>query len=406
MFVTTLFHQPQMSLFARGWLAVVAVLGAAWCGECPRAAAAEIQFRAKASASGALILLGDVANIYANDPQAAQHLANLELRPAPLPDQQLTLSVVDIQRTLLHRGADLSSHRFSGAASVVVTAGGMPAAESKPGKARADHPPLAPRSTPLSNSHVRQAEQKLTAAIVSFLKHRVSADEPWSVSLRWNPAAQRAAAECVSCSVARETTAGGNAVTLASAADPGGAGGSAGAASAWLGTRTFAIAFDLPNRQEQLEVTAVVSLLPSVVIATTAISKGTILQREHLQLQRGVQAAATDACHSIEDLLGQEALQNMAAGQILSAGLVREPELVRRGEVVTVLVHSSGVRLRMEARARESGRRGEMVLVESLADRSLFHARVSALQTVDVLARGTSLAADPPARRPREDWVR
>ena len=60
---------------------------------------------------------------------------------------------------------------------------------------------------------------------------------------------------------------------------------------------------------------------------------------------------------------------------------------MRRGEVVTVYARASGIRVRTVARSRDDGGEGELVSVESLADRSTFYARVSGIREVEVYAR-------------------
>ncbi len=367
--------------------------------------AAEIQLKSKTVVAGNLIMLKDVATIFENDPQMADRMAQTELGPAPLGDQQISLTVVDIQRTLLHRGVDLSRHRFSGAAKVVVASESV--AAIKPIQLATSRAPLAPRAMPLNSEAMRQAEDKLKSAIQAFLTNTVSATHAWNVTLRCNADGMRLALECEACRVSGDAQSRTHVASVAAYSETGGySNPHADAPTHWLGTQIFPVVFESPNGQQISQITAVISQTPSVVVLAAAVSKGTILQREHLQLQRGTQAASGDAFHQIEDVIGQESTQNMAPGQILDTGLVRSPELVRRGEIVSVIVHSSGVRLRMEGRARDTGRKGDTVLVESLSDRSVFTARVRDLQTVEVLARSTSLAERPTQGNSPNGWTR
>ncbi len=379
---------------AGAWLAAVlliAVEHGAW--------GADIQLKPKAEVQGTLVRLGDVANILDADSDRSARLAKVELCPAPLPGQQLNLSASDIQRTLLHRGVELSSVRFSGAGRVAVSAVGAVQAVDA----------ATPRSTPINTASVRQANSRAVEAITAYLERAVGSEQPWDITLHWDHASQRRIAQAAHLQVVGAL--GANQVAAHTAAHSLEAqtvahrGETAGPVepatfaaptdvNRWLGPQTFVLSLHRDGRREPLMVSATVSLTPAVVVATVAISKGTVLQAEHLKLQRGTKAAATDACHRLEDVVGKQATINMAAGQIIDAGMVQEPELVRRGEIVTVNVYSAGVRLRMEAKARESGRRGDTILVEALNDRRLFQGRVCALQTVEVLARGTSLGGD------------
>lgn len=344
---------------------------------------ADIQLKAKASVQGNLVRLADVADVLDGDANRIARLSQIELCPAPLPGQELKLTAADIQRSLLHRGVELSSVRFSGAGHVVVASGN--AAVVTHAQPR--------RGAALQVSSIRQANERAVEAITAYLRQAVPGDQPWDIALHCNSAAQRRLAQATHVQVMgtaqpQDTmlaSANGTSPAAATSATPT-------TVEGWLGPQTFVLSLEVDGRREQLTVPATVSLAPGVVVVTMAVSKGTVLQAEHLKLQRGVKAAATDAFHRIDEVIGKQATMNMAAGQIVDAGMVQEPELVRRGEIVTVNVYSSGVRLRMEARARESGRRGDTIVVEGLNDRRLFQARVCGLQTVEVLARGTTLA--------------
>lgn len=345
---------------------------------CGTVQAADIQLKPNAYVSGTLVRLADVADVLDSNTSRASRLSQIELCPAPLPGQQLKLTVADIQRSLLHRGVELSSVRFSGAGQVTVASGDYAASQAQPR-----------RGSVVPTASARQAQDRAVEAIAAYLRHAVAGEQPWDIVLHCNSAAQRRLAQATHVQVVG--TAQPQDATLASHSSPV-APASPGAVDSWLGPQTFVLSLELEGRREQLTVPATVSLTPAVVVATVAVSKGTVLQAEHLKLQRGTKAAATDAFHRIDEVVGKQATMNMAAGAIIDAGMVQEPQLVQRGEIVTVNVYSAGVRLRMEARARESGRRGDTIVVEGLNDRRLFQARVCALQTVEVLARGTSLA--------------
>ena len=66
--------------------------------------------------------------------------------------------------------------------------------------------------------------------------------------------------------------------------------------------------------------------------------------------------------------------------------------------MVTVFARASGIQVRTTARAREEGSRGDLIMVESLTDRSRYFARVTGIQEVDVYARPTSAQDDTQTR--------
>ena len=68
---------------------------------------------------------------------------------------------------------------------------------------------------------------------------------------------------------------------------------------------------------------------------------------------------------------------------------------MHRGEVVTVLARAGGIRVRTNARAHEEGSVGELVAVESLANRSTYYARVTGNREVEVYARPPQVENEP-----------
>jgi flagella basal body P-ring formation protein FlgA len=379
--MTTMLANPANLLRRCRPLVMLLAASVAACGGMVQGA--DVQLKPKANVQGSLVRLADVADVLDSDANRTARLTQIELCPAPLPGQELKLTAADIQRSLLHRGVELSTVRFSGAGYVVVASGDSGSlSQAQPRRAGS-----------LSASSVRQANDRVVEAIAAYLRQAVPGEQPWDIALHCNSAAQRRLAQATHVQVMG--TAQPQETMLASyngTAPTGTASATPGTVEGWLGPQTFVLSLEVEGRREKLTVPATVSLTPGVVVVTVPVSKGTVLQAEHLKVQRGAKAAAADAFHRIDEVIGKQATMNMAAGQIIDEGMVQEPQLVQRGEIVTVNVYSSGVRLRMEARAREAGRRGDTIVVEGLNDRRLFQARVCGLQTVEVLARGTSLA--------------
>lgn len=91
--------------------------------------AAELHLRREASPAGSLVTLGDVAEILANDAQAKDHLAKIELFPAPNAGSSRLVRADEVRDTLARRGIDLRQVRFVGASSIWIHGG---SGETKP----------------------------------------------------------------------------------------------------------------------------------------------------------------------------------------------------------------------------------------------------------------------------------
>ena len=124
-------------------------------------------------------------------------------------------------------------------------------------------------------------------------------------------------------------------------------------------------------------VSAMVSAEVPVWVATRSVRRGepvghdavVIEQRDLARLMRGT-LRATD---SVDELV---ATRDLRAGQALSASLVTTPEMVRRGDSVSVTVQVGNVFVRAEGEALRSGRRGQRIPVRVGASRRVMTATI------------------------------
>jgi flagella basal body P-ring formation protein FlgA len=224
---------------------------------------------------------------------------------------------------------------------------------------------------------MKRAERVVSEVIVKFLEQHVSADETWQVDVRLSDAQ------------ARLVPVDGQKIVVRGGRAP------------WTGVQKFEVDGDDAARPETFEVSAAVLKIPPVVVAAKAVGRGDTIRATDLKLQRAEAGANhVDAFQAVEDVAGAEATQAIPAGTVLQASLVRSPIMVRRGEVVTVYSRSSGIRIRVTARAREDAALGELVTVESMSDRKTYTARVCGTQEAEVYARAMQSAPGGQGERP------
>ena len=329
--------------------------------------AAEIQLRQRAAPRGGLVLLSDLADVYAVEQDEADELAKTELFPAPPQGAKRFVRLSEIQEALTARGVRLAAHTFSGASQVEVQAAAP--LEARP----------APRRRELSTSQQGRANRAARDAIQRHLREAAHATADWSVEVELTAEQARAVAEC------------GSKVTASGGAAP------------WTGEQPFELVLGDEARPAALQITATVSLPPSIVVLKQALSRGTVLQEDDLELLPLPSGGREgEYFTTLEEAIGLETTQAVAAGQALAAAMVRPPLLVRRGEAITVYVRARGVRVRTVARARGDGAEGETITVESMTDRKTYLARVTGVQEVEVLSQSGVRAertAGRPARR-------
>lgn len=317
------------------------------------AGAAEIRVRPECCPQGAIVTLGDLVDLHCNSASEAERLAKIALFPAPTAGLRRYVSVREIQDMLLIRGIDLIDHEFRGATTVLVV-GREP--QSKP-----------TTNIRLVSASPRLAEQKLQKAVSEYLAR--SGDESWRVGFDLSQDAARwiAAAETLTVAGDREPSAG---------------------------RQCFEVTVQVGDQSKTIDVVAEVSAAPLVVVPVRAIARDARIERADLELRRvGDSVETSGTAERFEELVGKEASRTLPAGKPVALSSVRQPVLVRRGDVVTVIVRAAGIRVRTQARARDDGARGELVAVESLSDRRTYFAQVSGIREVEVLA--TAISAEP-----------
>ena len=332
------------------WLAAAIVVAAAAWFAATTVQAAELRLRVQCTATGAVVQLGDVAEIFSADHGQAQRLAAIELFAAPLPPQQRFLRLRELQDLLLLRGVNLAEHTFSGSSQVTV--------QGRAAVARVERPPQ-----DLTPTAVRKIQQRLCEAVVQYLKQHAAADQAWIVEAELSEEEARLVADA------------GRSLTITGGKAP------------WTGAQRFVISVASPKGPEQFALDAQVSLPAMAVVTARALSRGGVIRAGDVELVAVGGDQGDGDFHTLAEVMGKEATRAIQAGKALTHDLIHAPFLVRRGEVVTVYARAAGIRIRTMARARDDGGDGELVAVESLTDRSTFFARVSGIREVEVYAR-------------------
>jgi flagella basal body P-ring formation protein FlgA len=86
-----------------------------------------------------------------------------------------------------------------------------------------------------------------------------------------------------------------------------------------------------------------------------------------------------------QDVLGHIVQRNVGAGEILDAHSVRAPPLVRRGQTVTLIVHSGGLNVRAAGVVLGDAGLDERVSVRNAATARMLQGVVRSSETVEVL---------------------
>ena len=371
------------------------------------AATVDVALHERVVAKSSVIRLGDVARVVTADRQRARQLSSLLLMPAPAPGTQRFLRKREVEDLLAAHGEDLSQLRVDGATQVEITTPlvsvGMDlrpvTAEKAPSPMNRHAAILAGHTEPVQNAHPADlADNDLREEVKRIISNYVV--EKTGEAAEWH----------VTCDVAARYLAQLDAATSPPVCS--------GGTPPWTGRQQFIISFTTTEGAARIPVYAEVApaALP-VVVAVQPIARGAVITAADVELQNldGVPAATGRRAPltSVEQLIGMEARQAIAAGDVIFTDKVQAQMLVKRGELITVVAQGGGIRVTTTARARQDGARGELVQLESLETRQIYDARVTGYREAAVFTatrvtlldneestRATPLPPVSPAARP------
>jgi flagella basal body P-ring formation protein FlgA len=161
------------------------------------------------------------------------------------------------------------------------------------------------------------------------------------------------------------------------------------------------------ERQASLRVAGQVVEMADVAVLTRAIGRGETLSAPDVAVERRPrEGLPADIAADPAAFVGQVAQKALGAGTALRAGDLGRPDLVARGESVTIVYETPGVVLALRGQAREGGPLGAVIGVVNPVSKKVIQAtvigpgRVTVAPIVPVTAAAAPgrLAAAVPAR--------
>jgi len=308
---------------------------------------ADLVLRERATQHGAVIRLGDVADISTASSTELSRLANTPLLPAPAEGTQQFLNVSQIRELLAARGILLNRLSFRGAKVVEI------GAAAKPLKVDA-------KAMPPKQSR-QEVELRVQRAIERHLQSG-SKESRWRVDLLLDK---------------------GNLVDVAHLEEELLVRGRPQPRS---GRERFFLR-DGENKQE-FAVTADVAKIQSVVMVKHRIERGQLIRASDVELRKQAGNVPSGSLIDLQQVIGTEAQRALRPDVIVQKSHIRRALQVRRGETVNVFVRTGGVAVRTRAIAKANGAMGDLIALESLEGKKRLDASVSGPGEVTLYAAG------------------
>jgi flagella basal body P-ring formation protein FlgA len=99
-----------------------------------------------------------------------------------------------------------------------------------------------------------------------------------------------------------------------------------------------------------------------------SVGRGQLVGRRDVQLEnRRISSDLGPIVTEIDDIIGKEARRNLSPGKTLNYADLRAPELIARGDLVTLVSGGGGLKVSMQGKAMASGAAGDRILVTNLS---------------------------------------
>jgi flagella basal body P-ring formation protein FlgA len=375
------------------YLILFTILIVANCVLASAVVAVEIKLRERATPHGSVVRLSDVAEISGDDREQTRQLGALPLMPAPASGTERFLRKREIQDMLAAQSIEVGDFRFAGPEQVVLVASGVEVEASnglrtasgtaapKMNRHAAILAGLAEEKSPsVDEARDREMRQELTRVITSYLNTKTGKAASWAID----------------CDLAMAELARLDRATSAPICT--------GGTEPWTGRQRFVLSFSTADGPVQVAILANIQPPPvPMVMAVRPIGRGDVIRAADIEL-RPIDAPAKKNAQrygfeSVEKLIGMEAKQSIQAGDVVMSDVVQSPILVKRGDLVTVVAQSGGIRVRTSAKALRDGARGDLVQVEAIGSKDKYDVRVTGSRQAAVFAMSRPAA---PERQDRD----
>lgn len=154
----------------------------------------------------------------------------------------------------------------------------------------------------------------------------------------------------------------------------------------YIGRTAFTVRFsrgDTVVREEAVRVR--IEVLTDVVVAARGIMRDAVLGPEDVTVTRKwMDAAPAGVLADAAEAVGKKALMRLNAGTEIKSQMLRSAPVVKKGEVVRIVLESGPMVISAVGLCQEDGGKGDLVRVQNVSSRKIIFARVMGASLVRV----------------------
>jgi len=141
------------------------------------------------------------------------------------------------------------------------------------------------------------------------------------------------------------------------------------------------------DRQEikRLKVTARVDIYADVVTVRYPLKRHHVIEAKDLYLtNRNIALFPPDVVTEMSEVLGKRTTLSINNNEILRAGMVEVPPIIKKGDRVILLIENPHIKITTFGESKEEGRRGDRVKLINLSSRKEVYGKVLDANTVRI----------------------
>ncbi|HHV62005.1 MAG TPA: flagellar basal body P-ring formation protein FlgA [Firmicutes bacterium] len=275
-----------------------------------------VTVKEEAQVAGAKILLGDIATISGAPAPVEDEIKRIEIGPAPIVGYKRTVSLASVKIHMRQAGVDLSRVTFEGAGSTSVTA----------------------RAMAITGEELVRVAVEYILSTMPWKRNEVSIECERTPDNLLTPLGE---------------------VRLEAERLP---------ITQYLGTTTVRVNVILDGKvYKSVPVVLRLNVVKEVVVATRTIIKGQVVTADAVTRElRQLSALEMDPATDPAAVVGKVAARTIREGTLITAGAVEEPPLIKRGDIIQIVVRLGGVTVTTAGEALEDGKLKDLIRVKNL----------------------------------------
>ncbi len=154
----------------------------------------------------------------------------------------------------------------------------------------------------------------------------------------------------------------------------------------FLGNVTLSVLFKVNRHfEKKIWVTVNIEVLTEMVVTKRPLRRYHVITEDDIHMKKmDLSKVKSNAVTTYEEALGKRTKRAINTGEVLRTDHIELPPLVKRGDVVSIIAESDGLRITALGEVKKKGCRGERIKVLNLDSKKCIYARVLDSNTVRV----------------------